>query len=158
MVSIRIEASTTVDPYARYHGLAVDQDLGAYPPGFWVSQPGNVVGITVNTFVYTAEVSLPSGTHTVTYGNSAERGYEWNARIYVDGQLVASGTVSRYSFLKATFTVAPPTPTPTPPTPTPPTPTPTGVLAFPWWVLLAVAAAGLGGYFVYRQLGAPAGG
>jgi len=102
MVKIRIEASSTVDSYLRYHGMAIDKDLAS---GFWINQPESIIGTSYSPFTYEKEFDLSNGKHTIIYGNSAETGYEWDAKIYVDGKLVASGKVSRYQYLKATFTV-----------------------------------------------------
>ena len=102
MPVIKVEATSSKDPWVRYHGLAIDEEL---KPGFWTSQPEKIVAVTPQPLVYTETVTLPSGKHTITYGNSAETGFEWDAKIYVDNKLIASGQVSRYKYLKASFTI-----------------------------------------------------
>jgi len=109
-VRIRIEASTTVDPYLRYHGKAVNQALNT---DFWDTQPEKVIGTTFNSFSHEQTVDLPAGRHYIIYGNSSIEGYEWHARIYVNDRLVAEGDVHRRRQLRADFTVeAPPVPMP----------------------------------------------
>jgi hypothetical protein len=108
-VEIGVEASSTVDSWTRYHGLAIDQELNS---DFWISQPEKVITVYPSPISFSEMVRLTVGTHTITYGNSAES--DWDAKIYVNKQLIASGKVSRYNFLKATFTV---TTAPAPTTP-----------------------------------------
>jgi hypothetical protein len=112
-VKIRIEA-TSSDEWERYHGVALDQELST---DFWITQPEKVVDIHSPPFNWEKDYDLPSGTHSVTYGNS---GYAkepsiappWHAKIFVNGQQVAEGDVGRDQYLKAQFTVGVPTPTP----------------------------------------------
>ena len=111
MTTIRIEATSSVDPWVRYHGLAIDEEL---KPGFWTAQPEKIIGAQSQPFSYTTTVSLSPGGHTITYGNSAPSGYEWDVKIYVDNQLIATGQVSRDKYLRASFTITPP-PAPTTP-------------------------------------------
>ena len=111
-VTISIEASTTKDPYARYHGKAVDQTLDT---DFWITQREKIIGISpVNAkrFTHQQTLDLPPGNHTVEYGNSSMPGYEWTAKITVNGKTVAEGEVTRFKHIKGTFTIgAPPAPT-----------------------------------------------
>jgi len=54
-VSIRIEANAVRDPYARFHGVAVDQELNT---SFWITQPEKVIGVSGATFVYERKYTL----------------------------------------------------------------------------------------------------
>jgi hypothetical protein len=113
LATIKIEATSTVDTWVRYHGLAIDSEL---KPSFWTTQQEKIIGTTAPPFTYTTTVNLTNGTHTITYGNSASAGYEWDAKIYVDGKLVASGKVSRDKYLVASVKVEGGKTTPTTPT------------------------------------------
>jgi len=101
-VKIRIEASSVVDPYLRYHGKAVNQSLDV---GFWETQREKIVEVTHTPFFHEQTVDLPAGRNYVIYGNSAAVGYEWHARIYVNGTLIAEGDVNRETQLRAEFNV-----------------------------------------------------
>lgn len=98
---MKIEASTTRDPYPRYHGKSVDAPLDTW---FWSNEPAKVIGTSAGSFTHTQTVT---GQY-VEYGNSAERGYEWDAKVYVDGVVRAQGLVSRYDHLRASIAVAVP--------------------------------------------------
>ena len=85
MVKIRIEASSTVDSYLRYHGMAIDKDLAS---GFWINQPESIIGTSYSSFTYEKEFDLSNGKHTIIYGNSAETGYEWDAKYMLTESLL----------------------------------------------------------------------
>jgi hypothetical protein len=110
-VTIRIEA-TSSDPYARYHGLAVDSTLNE---DFWVSQPEKVIGVSPEkayAFTWEGKVDLSVGSHRCEYGNSAYvkiLPYPWHTKIFVEGSKVAEGDVGRDQHLIANFNVAAPT-------------------------------------------------
>lgn len=130
-VTIRIEA-TSADPFARYHGFALDSDLA---PDFWITQPENVIGQTpAGTYVFTWEKAfdLAAGSHRATYGNSAYvklLPYPWHTKMLVDGKQVAEGDVGRDQLLTAQFTVEEAPPPPTPP------------FQIPEWLPIVVALA-----------------
>ena len=107
-VTIRIEASSEIDTYTRYHGKAVDQALD---PRFWDTQPEKTITVSTRIFSHEQTISLPFGSHYVIYGNSGSvPDYAWRGRIYINGELVAEGDVGRNMQLRADFTVGvPPT-------------------------------------------------
>ncbi len=100
--------TTESDPYARYHGMSIDQSLDS---SFWSTQPDKVFKTTSAGFTHTQTVTVAEGSHYVIYGNSASAGYMWHAKIFFNGTLVAEGDVDRGNPLRADFTVgeAPPT-------------------------------------------------
>ena len=112
-VRIRIEADPVNDPWWRYHGKDIDDPLDKC---FWETEPDKVIGTTRSwePFRHSQTVDLPPGEHYVEYGNSADAGYYWKARIYINDELKAEGNVDRHNHLKATFRVeeAPPPPAP----------------------------------------------
>lgn len=93
---MKIEASTSRDPYPRFHGKSVDAPLDTW---FWSNEPQKTIGTSGGSFTHTQTATG----QFVEYGNSAERGYEWDAKIYVDGTLAAQGLVSRYEHLRASI-------------------------------------------------------
>ena len=103
MVSVEIKIVTTEsDPYARYHGMTVNQSLDSI---FWSTQPGAVFKTSSAGFTYTKTVNLAEGSHYVLYGNSAAASYPWHTKIYAGGTLIAEGDVVRGSHLRGDFTV-----------------------------------------------------
>jgi len=103
-VTIKIVANAVNDPYARTHGLGVDQELD---PWFWVRQPEKVIGVSSATFVYERPYTLsPFTKHMVVYANSGEypRWY-WNAKIFANRMLLAQGPVGRNKHLVGAFRI-----------------------------------------------------
>jgi len=106
MVSVEISViAETTEPYVRYHGKAVDQPLNA---DFWLTQENKIIGTTSRGLAHTQTLDLADGAHYVIYGNSAAVGYDWQARILINGELVAEGDVDRSTPLRADFTVGVP--------------------------------------------------
>jgi len=103
-VSIRIESNAVNDPYARYHGLGVDQELD---PRFWETQPEKVAGVSAATFVYERKYTLsPFAKHMVVYATSGRYpDYFWNARIFADRILLAWGPVGYNKHLVGSFRI-----------------------------------------------------
>lgn len=104
VVKIRIEASSK-DPYARYHGVSIDEDL---QPAFWKTQPEKIAGTRRGYFRWEEEIELPVGRHYVVYGVSSpcRDPYYWNAVIYINDKEVArSSKVCGGNYLEAYFTV-----------------------------------------------------
>jgi len=125
-VRIDVEASSAVDPWARLHGLAIDQDL---PSEFWNVAPEKIIGVNPAgspRFSYSAEYDLTPGRHRVTYGNSASSRTPWTGRVSVDGRVVAEGRVDRDHFISGEFEVAVVPPIP-----------------WYWWLLAGLGALGL---------------
>jgi len=106
-VVIRVVAWTNVDPWFRYHGLAIDQPLNS---DFWRSQPEKIVGVTARYFTFTRTVDLESGKHYVIYGNSTTlKDGVWIAEIYINDKLVGrKNDIYRGNFLKVEFEVGKP--------------------------------------------------
>jgi len=108
-VKIRIESYRDVDPYLRYHGKAIDQRLDRR---FWETQPDKKIGAAGRSFTHEQTVDLPAGSHYIIYGISTYPGYEWHAKIYINGTLKAEGDVHIDKQLRADFTVGVPPPPP----------------------------------------------
>ncbi|MCD6100876.1 MAG: hypothetical protein J7K33_09890 [Candidatus Marinimicrobia bacterium] len=103
-VEIKIEASSK-DPYARYHAVAIDEDLMSV---FWKNQPDKIVKTAAGKFNYVKKVDLEPGRHYVVYGVSApcKDPYYWHAKIYINGrEVISSGRVCSGNYLEAYFTV-----------------------------------------------------
>ena len=100
-VKVKIESRAIGDPYLRYHGLAVDEDL---PGDFWVSKPHTVIGVTGRYFTFEREFDLPPGVHTLEYGVSCFVGC-WLATIYIDGREIAEEEVRVDRHLKVELEV-----------------------------------------------------
>jgi len=90
-VKIVIHAEAKGDPYARYHGKAIDEDL---PDKWWVVDPDKNIGTASYIFHHEQTVDLKPGIHTVVYGVSVGVG-NWKATITVNGKQIASGTLIR---------------------------------------------------------------
>ena len=149
-VRIRIEADPVNDPWWRYHGKDIDDPLDKC---FWETEPDKVIGTTRSwePFRHSQTVDLPPGEHYVEYGNSADAGYYWKARIYINDELKAEGNVDRHNHLKATFRVEEAPPPPAPPAP-PGVPT---IPAIPIeWIIAGIAGitvlAGIVSYAMTR--------
>ena len=112
-VEIRIEA-TTADPWLRYHGKALNQNLEY---GFWNTQPDKKIGTTRSNFTHIQTIEVTEGSNYFIYGNSADAGYTWQTKIFIDGVLAAEGDVDRRNSLRADFTVSIPPPPAPPPKP-----------------------------------------
>jgi len=101
-VKIVIDAKSDTDPYARYHGKAVDENL---PERFWVTDPSKKIGVTGRSFHHEQTLDLRPGMHTVTYGVSSpcKEPYFWEATIKVNDKVVAQGRVCGGQPLVARF-------------------------------------------------------
>ena len=100
-VKITIDAHSG-DPYVRYHGKAVDEDL---PEKFWVTDPSKKIGIAWRKFHHEQTVDLRPGVHTVTYGVSSpcRDPYFWQTTIKVNDKVVAQGKVCGGQYLTGRF-------------------------------------------------------
>jgi hypothetical protein len=101
---LRVEGKS-YDPYARYYGLGIDQELN---PDFWVSQPHKVRMAVWGDF--TDELDVPDRTSFVVVGTSSNAGYYYHIKVYANGRLVGEGDVDRRRFLRVEFAPAPPAP------------------------------------------------
>ena len=113
MVTVEIQIVTsTTDPYVRYHGKTIDQPLNS---DFWTIQKEAIISTVRGGITHTQKLELENGSHYVIYSNSAAEGYPHNARIIINGELVAEGDITRRNQLKADFSVGiPPTLPPLP--------------------------------------------
>lgn len=103
-VSIRIVANAVRDPYARFHGVAIDQELNG---NFWISQPEKVAGVSAATFVYERRISLaPFAKHMIVYAPSGKYpDYSWKAEITVDEIKLVEGLAGYNKHLVGTFRI-----------------------------------------------------
>lgn len=103
-VTIRVETSPVGDAYSRYHGVSLDSSLAA---SFWTEEPGKIIQTTRYAFSWEHTYALDLGSHYFIYSVSSYwSDYYWNAKIYVDDQLVAQGDVGYNHQLVAYFTVS----------------------------------------------------
>jgi rhodanese-related sulfurtransferase len=102
-VTIRVETSPVHDSWSRYHGVSLDSPLSTY---FWNDEPGKIIKTTPQPFTWEQSYVLDSGSHYFIYSVSSYwPDYYWNAKIYVNNQLVAQGDVGYNHQLQAYFTV-----------------------------------------------------
>jgi len=103
-VSIKIVANAVRDPYARFHGVGVDQELDL---NFWLSQPEKVAGVSAATFVYERSYTLsPFAKHMVVYAPSGKYpDFSWRAVISADGVKLVVGLAGRNKHLVGAFRI-----------------------------------------------------
>jgi len=114
-VKLTIIGMAIDDPWMRYYGLGIDQDLDPY---FWRTQEHKIRKVVWGSFA--DELEVPDRTKYVVVGVSAWVG-KWRVKVYVNDRLVAEGYVAvpdaypgSPGYLKASLAAPPPTP-PTPP-------------------------------------------
>jgi len=110
-ITIVIRSKSHGDIYPRDHGLTIDSPMPeVWWTGDWYDEnPDVYIGTNPphSNFYYEKTVDeLQPGQHVIEYAVRTSVGY-WHATIEINGEVVATGNVTRYEHLTASFEILP---------------------------------------------------
>ena len=100
-VTVEYEANQINDPYLRFVGRAVDEEL----PDRWWDNPRFVLGLANGIFYWVEDLELEPGEHTISCSISTALSYRWHVKLSVDGEVEGEGDIGAGGSLAVLFTV-----------------------------------------------------
>lgn len=101
-VTIEIEAQTDSDPYQRFIGLGMDQEL----TGEWWKNPDLVIGLGQYYFYWVKDFDLAPGVHNLyTSVSLTAQGYSWHFKVWINGELKGEKDVGPNDSMWVSFKV-----------------------------------------------------